>query len=201
VDSLSLLQSKMAKRLPVAFGEEVAHVGVCEVFAVRGARLALRRCRASRPGRGFRLVVEDREGEGHGGVDVLGARLPHRKAFRLGRTERSEPLSPMHLLLREREAVPGLEHLRVRWNNDVVIEEAGVDPHACPFGIEIPIEVGALPLPQAVILERDPGVAAAHLVLLEGGDEPAHALAVADRLRADLPLLFGPVELERHALQ
>jgi hypothetical protein len=51
-----------------------------------------------------------------------------------------------------------------------------------------------------MVLERRPGVAAAHLVLLQGSHKPAHALAAADSLSADLPLLFDPLELERHAL-
>jgi hypothetical protein len=44
-------------------------------------------------------------------------------------------------------------------------------------------------------------VAAAYFVLMEGSDEPADPLPVADGLRAELVLFNDPVELERHALE
>ena len=91
----------------------------------------------------------------------------------------------MHLLLREERLYQTASRLLVGWNNHVVVEEPASTQRG-RIGIELPVELGLSP-PSAVVPERRPGMATPNLVLVEGGDEPARGLAVADGFRADFP--------------
>src|SRR5262245_65491458 len=118
----------MAESLLPALGDEVRDALLCQILGIGAAGLLLRGRGRARPGRRTGLVVEDDEREGHRDFDVLGPPDPYREPARLGCVDGPESESPVHLLSREREAAPGLEHAWADRHDDVVIEVAGIDP-------------------------------------------------------------------------